>query len=98
MSSASVAIVSPGRATRPLRDGHGQNAPGARGEDGAFGGLLHDDVAIGMHGRGGPLGDVERGASLVELHLRVDAAAHQLLHSVEIDFRLIALRLLRFDA
>ena len=46
----------------------------------------------------GAFGDLEIGLGLIELGLRADAASQELRAAIEIDFGLIALRLLRGDA
>ena len=93
-----VASDSPGMITGPFCDRNLENPAGGRRQHRALLHLLGDHVAIRAHGLQRPVRDVERGLRIVELHLRADAALLQFEGPVVIGLRLVALRLLRFDA
>ena len=65
-------------------NGHGQNAAGAGGQNGSFSPLLFYDAAVGLHRGEIAFGDVESGARLIQLRLRADAAALEILNSIKV--------------
>ena len=80
------------------RDGHAQHAARGGREDGAFGRLLRDHLAVALHRGQVAFGDLEIGLGLVGLRLRRYAAPREIGDAVEIGLGLVALRLQRGDA
>ena len=81
-----------------FRHRHLEHPPRPRREDGAFGACCSNNLPVGAQRLQGSLGDIEARSRLVQLRLRRQSGALQLLRASKIDLRLVALGLLRLDA